>query len=234
MKWVLLIIIIFCALLLLIVLTKLKVTIYVKHSQKDNDLKVKFSAWFGLLRYTIHVPLIKVDEDSPGVVIKHEEMSSVGNGKSTNKTKKFTASTILKSMQDTKTLVERVVHLHKIVKMFLKKVTITKLDWHTVFGIGDAAHTGIFIGTSWSIKGIVLGILSQYMKLKTKPNISVTPLFQQVYSETKLVCMIQFRVGHAMVAGIRLVKYWRGGIPNFKTSPLVMLSGGTSKKSMKS
>ncbi len=218
---------------MLIIITKLKVTISAKYTPKDQDIKVKLSAWFGLIRYTINIPLVKIDDDSAAVVVKHKEKSNLGNESANKQTDKFSAKTILNGMKDMQTLIEHVVNLHKIIQKFLRKVTISELKWHTSFGLGDAAHTGIFVGVGWSIKGCLLGILSKYMILKAKPVMSITPLFQQLHSESKIKCIIQFRVGNAMLAGIRLVRFWRGGKPKFRTTPLSMLTGN-AKKSAKS
>ena len=237
MHWGLISIIILLIFLLLIgilIVTKVKVLINIHHSQDDDHIKLKFSAWLGLLRYTINVPLIKIDEHSPSIVVKEEGQSNIPNDKKTKKTKKFSTEEILKSFEDTKTIIEHVVGLHKIVRKFLNTITITKLNWHTIFGIGDAAHTGILVGVGWSLKGSLLGVISHYMKLETKPIISITPAFQSLFSDTKLECMIHFRLGHAMLAGIRLVKFWRGGKPIFKTAPLSKLPGVNSDKSIKS
>jgi hypothetical protein len=229
MKWILLIVLIILAILFLIIISKLKVLVQINHSPKNQDIKIRLSTWFGLFRYTIHIPLLKLDDDSPSVVVKHEEKSNLKKENVKDKKKKFTPKEIIQAIQDAGSILEHVVNFHKIIKKFLQKVSITKIEWDTVFGIGDAAQTGIFVGVGWSVKGCILGIVSQYMNLKAQPKISITPLFQQLYSETKIECIFHFRVGNAMLAGIRLVKYWKGGLPKFKSSPLSMLSGSNSK-----
>ncbi|MBD8068980.1 DUF2953 domain-containing protein [Bacillus sp. PS06] len=229
MKWVLIIFLIIIALLFILLISKLKVLILFNHSPKNEDIKIKFSLWFGLIRYTIHIPQIKVDDDSPNIELKHEEKSNLKEKKTKDKKKKFTPDEIIRAIQDSGTILDHVANFHKIIKKFLHSVTVTKVNWHTAFGIGDAAQTGIFVGLGWSVKGVLLGIISQYMNLKAKPNISITPLFQQLYSETKFECMFHFRVGKAMLAGIRLVRYWKGNLPKFKSAPLSMLTGSNSK-----
>ncbi|HAQ08870.1 MAG TPA: hypothetical protein DCR24_15690, partial [Bacillus bacterium] len=77
----------------------------------------------------------------------------------------------------------------------------------------------------WSVKGGLIGVLSHYMKLKDMPVISITPNFQYAITQTSFKCIFQVRVGHAILAGIKLVKYWKGGWPEFKTKPLSVLSG---------
>jgi len=64
-------------------LTKLKVSIHYFHFQDDDSLKIECKAWLGLIKYKLNVPLIKVDDNSPTVVIKEEVQSG-----STEETKK--------------------------------------------------------------------------------------------------------------------------------------------------
>ncbi|MEW8972181.1 MAG: DUF2953 domain-containing protein, partial [Mesobacillus sp.] len=84
---------------------------------------------------------------------------------------------------------------------------------------------GLLTGAFRPDKGGVIGVLSNYMKMKEMPVMTITPSFQQTVSITSFKCMIQVRVGHAILAGIKLVKYWRGGWPEFKSKPLSALSG---------
>ncbi|MFS0864539.1 DUF2953 domain-containing protein [Fredinandcohnia sp. 179-A 10B2 NHS] len=229
MKWLLLIFIILILILLLIAITKLTIYIDLNHSQDDDRIKIKFSIWFGLLRYTIKIPMVKVDEDTPSIVFKEEKKANVQEQKSKKK-KKYSFSEFLGSIQDSRTILERVIGMTSIIKDFISKITISKLEWHSHIGVGDAAHTGVLAGLGWSIKGTLVGLISNYMKLKAHPEYSITPSFQRAVSETKLVCMFHFRIGHAMVAGIRLIKKWRGGVPRFKSPLLSKLNGTDSNK----
>ncbi|MDF0726428.1 DUF2953 domain-containing protein [Cytobacillus sp. S13-E01] len=215
-------------LLFIITITKLSVNVDLYHTGDDDNIRIKLTAWFGLIRYTIKVPLIKVDKETPGIVVKHEEIAGQKDlGK--KKKQKFSPMDILLSMRDTTEILKHVINLHTIIRKFFNKISITKFEWHTTLGIGDAAQTGVLAGLGWSIKGTLLGILSNYMKLMTQPVTSITPSFQIPISQTKLSCIFHFRIGHAMLVGIRLIKYWRGGLPNFKKRPLSMLSGNNEK-----
>ena len=132
-------------------------------------------------------------------------------------------------MHDFKELLQHVISFHRIVRYFLRKVSVRKLEWHSVIGVGNAALTGTLTGALWSVKGGVLGVISNYMRLKDMPNLSITPSFQKAYSQTQLSCMIQFRIGYAMVAGLKLVKFWKGGKPKFKTKTVVLYIKGQIK-----
>lgn len=224
MKWLLIIIGILLFLLLLIIFTKVKVYFHLYHNKDQNHIKLEFRAWFGLIKYKLDIPLVKIAENSPSVVVKEKTAAGPNENTTSKDTKEYSAETLLNSFHDTKEILEHVVSLYRIIQSFLKKITIKSLSWHTFFGVGDAAFTGMLTGAFWAVKGSLIGFISHYFRIKTAPDISITPQFQFTVSQTALTCMFHFRIGHAMLAGIKLIKYWRGGMPNFRTKPLSVLS----------
>jgi hypothetical protein len=213
-------------LFLLIIFTKLTVTLDLNHIGDNDQFNIKFRAWFGLLRYTINIPLVKIDKDEPKLIVKQEQ--KMGSEKEDNKVKetedKVTPEDALNGLSDIKEIAQHIVGLHTIIRKFLRKIRIKKLEWHSQFGIGDAAHTGLLTGAAWTIKGGVIGLLSRYMKLQTTPVVTITPEFNQFCSRTKLQCIFQFRIGQAILAGIQFIKYWKGGRPKLKTKPFSFFS----------
>ncbi|MEK5441522.1 MULTISPECIES: DUF2953 domain-containing protein [unclassified Fredinandcohnia] len=229
MKWLLFVVLFLVLLLLLIMISRLKIYIEANHLRDDDHIKIRFSIWFGLIRYTINVPMVAVDKESPSIVFKKEQKASVSTG-ANKKKEKFSVKNLLADYHDSKLILSRVVDMIPIVRSFLKKISVTKFEWHSHIGVGDAAHTGVLTGLGWSIKGTIVGLISHHLNLKTHPDYSITPSFQFVVSETSLRCMFHFRIGHAMVAGIRVIKRWRGGIPKFHSSTLSKLSETDSDK----
>lgn len=203
--------------------------IHFYHGQDDDHLRIKFKALFGLIQYKLEIPVIQIDNDSPTVVVKTKKEPGAKEQVKDEETSKYTPKEILNSFKDYETLIKHVVGLHRIVRKFLKKVTITDIKWDSVIGVGDAAYTGMITGACWAAKGSLIGVLSNYMRMRNLPHITVTPHFQMPISQTTFTCMIQFRIGHAMLAGIKLIKFWKGGRPNFKTKPLSTLSNEKSK-----
>ncbi|ART77623.1 hypothetical protein B4U37_16865 [Sutcliffiella horikoshii] len=231
--WAIIIFAIIIFLLVMVLVTKITIHFYYHHQQDNDQMTVKLSAWYGLLRYTIDVPLISVDKDTASIHV--EEKTKVGGGdpsQGKQKEKDFSPKEIWQSFEDTYELVRHVVGMHEIVRRLLSRMEVKHLEWHSNIGLGDAAHTGMFVGAGWSIKGGIVGFLSNYTDFRAKPELSITPYFQYTVSQTMFKCMIRFRIGYAMLAGIRIVKYWKGGRPKFKTRPLSMLSKEENHKSM--
>lgn len=223
MKWALVTIVAILLLLLFISLIKLKVKIDILHSQDNDHIKVKVMALFGLISYTYNVPLVKIDKDTASVVVENQQQLGEDHNPatSTSSKNKITPNKMLEKIQQAKEFLHHVIHLHAIVKRFMSHITIHHFEWKSSLGLGDAAYTGTAIGVLWSLKGGLVGIVSQYMKLKTKPDLSVTPFFQESISHTRFQCIFSFRIGYAIGAALRIVKYWKsnkGGKQYVRTS----------------
>lgn len=201
---------IFFFLILILIFTKLTVHINYYHHNDNDDLKVEFKIFFGLIKYKLKVPLIKIDDDSPSIVVK----GSTSMASSEETEQQITPKKVKKSINGTKEFVQHVFHMNVIVRKFLQRMSIKQFEWHSLIGLGDAAHTGMITGALWTVKGSVVGLLSRYLKLKEMPNLSVTPHFQFTVIQTRLTCIIQFRIGYAILAGLKLIKFWKGGRPN--------------------
>jgi hypothetical protein len=225
MKWVLLTILLLTVLAIIILITKVKILLDYYHGNDNDHLKVTVRAWGGLIKYKVEIPVIKVDDNSPTIVAEEKVKTGPNENIKKEKSVQVDKTDMLNSFNDFKQLLTHIAGLHKIIRDFLKKVMLRKIEWHTMVGVGDAAATAVITGAFWAVKGGVIGVLSHYMKLKDMPVMTITPSFQHAVSITSFKCMIQFRVGHAILAGIKLVKYWKGGWPEFKTKPLSALSG---------
>ncbi|WP_235842044.1 DUF2953 domain-containing protein [Neobacillus fumarioli] len=204
-------------LIILVLFSKLTILINYQHYNDNDDLKVELRI-LKIITYKFHAPLIKIDENSPTVVVKSQtNYGNQGNEQSDKNVHQISKHDVRNRIRNIRTLLEKVVNLHVIVKGFLRKVSIEKLEWETLIGLGDAAHTAIATGTLWSMKGSLIALLSHYLKLKDMPKLLITPHFQAAVIQTRFTCMIQFRIGYAILAGLKLMKFWKGGKPHFNS-----------------
>ncbi|MNZ96691.1 hypothetical protein D3C78_1158970 [compost metagenome] len=98
----------------------------------------------------------------------------------------------------------------------LNRVTVRQFDWSTDISVSDAAYTATLTGVLWSLKSVLVGLLTyqisftQQPKLIVVPNFGSPPLFL-----TELKCIAEIRCGHAIYAGltlfVRVIKV-RGGV----------------------
>ncbi|WP_244440893.1 DUF2953 domain-containing protein [Neobacillus jeddahensis] len=205
-------------LFIVIIFTKLTILLNYYHHNDNDDLKVEFRIWFGLIKYKITVPLIKIDDNSPSMVVQsHAHFGEKQEDNQEPTVSQITHNDLLTKLQNGREVLQKVVHMHVIVRKFFQKISVKKLEWHSLMGVGDAAHTGMLAGALWAVKGGIVGWLSHYFRLKEMPHLSVTPHFQATVIQTRITCMFQFRIGHAILAGLKLIKFWKGGKPRPKS-----------------
>ncbi|MDQ0196991.1 DUF2953 domain-containing protein [Neobacillus ginsengisoli] len=203
---------------ILIIFTKLTISINYYHHNDNDDLKIEFKVWFGLIKYKINIPLIKIDDNSPSVIVKRKKPKEQPADETKDKNvNQITPGDVINTLKTVKELLHQVFNLHVVIRKFFSKVTIKQFEWHSMIGIGDAAFTGTLTGALWAIKGSIAGMLSQYLKMKEMPNLTITPHFQLAVLQTRFTCIFQFRIGQAILAGLKLIKFWRGGRPHFKS-----------------
>lgn len=94
--------------------------------------------------------------------------------------------------------------LKNITLYFFKKTSMTNCEWVTKIGLQDASISGTLTGMIWAIKTVILGSISHLVLLKTIPTIEVYPLFNNDSFESEIHCIISFRIGHVIVAGIQI------------------------------
>ncbi len=206
MHWFWWVIISLFVLLVLATFAKITVNLTYFHNQDNDELTIKLSTFYGLASYTVNVPVLKIDNDSPAIVVKEEQHSAINE---TEKTEKITPETIIRDLRHLRDFLKHVIGFHKIMKKLLSRISITKFSWKSVIGTGDAAFTGSCIGALWGVKGSILGMISHYMRLKVYPIIEVQPHFQKLTSHTELACIFSFRLGYAIIAALQIVKYWK-------------------------
>ncbi|MFC3883238.1 DUF2953 domain-containing protein [Bacillus songklensis] len=211
MLWVWLLAAAFCLFVFIILISKLKIKLNLNHSQDNDFHQIKFSLWFGLIRYTYKIPVAKVDKDSSTLVVKEEQQQGSrqkGRGEE-NQWKDYSIQDAMDAIQNAKELLKQVVGLQKIMKQFFSHISVERIRWNTMIGIGDAMYTGVAVGMAWSLKGLIISLISRYMRLKDPPIMQVIPSFQSPVSETRFQCMISFRIGHAIVTSLRILKRWK-------------------------
>ncbi|BBP91535.1 hypothetical protein BsIDN1_51530 [Bacillus safensis] len=117
-------------------------------------------------------------------------------------------------------ITKEIVDLNRIMRKFFIHVKIDSFHWSTWIGFQDAALTGVAAGGVWSVKGALLAFMQEHLTFKHKPIYEVIPAFQHNVSQTQFTCIAYFRIGHAMLAAIRLLVHWLKGRKARKKVPL--------------
>ncbi|GER66990.1 hypothetical protein BpJC4_14610 [Weizmannia acidilactici] len=199
-------------LVLVLCLSSVVVIVDYGHNRDDDHFFIQFRLWY-IIRHTIKIPVVKVDREKPGVVYEKETKEKKSGGK-------ITPDIIEQRVEEIKAITERVIGLKTIAGKFIQSIRLSRFEWYTVIGLHDAAWTGIAAGSIWAAKGGILSLLTNHLLVKTDPVISVTPSFQNPDSETHLKCMFKIQIGKAILAGYKVLKYWRGGRAEIGAKPI--------------
>ncbi|MBH0159764.1 DUF2953 domain-containing protein [Fictibacillus sp. 26RED30] len=205
MVWFTIIIGILLFLLIVISLSTIHISIYFVHRNDNSNIQVNFKMYH-FLKYKLNVPLIMVDAQDHSVKIREEKETTLGQKK---EKKKITFLQLKNQYQSFKKMLKHINHFYQILAAFLKKMKMKKVEWHSAIGLGEASSSAIAAGAVWGFKGIAIQVLNTFFKLEESPNVSVVPVFQGMHSETRFSCMISFKIGHAIVVMLKILKSWR-------------------------
>ncbi|MCA0171570.1 DUF2953 domain-containing protein [Bacillus sp. RAR_GA_16] len=176
----------------LIVFSTVRVTVIMEHSSMVEELQIAVRALFGLVVYETTIPLIELFEDGEEAIEKKEkEKGFKGGGKELIQ------------------VIKKAFRARKSFLFFLKKVRFKTIQWETNFGMGNAANTAVIAELVLNTKVAIFTLLSHYSNLHTIPQLIVTPIYEMKSIQTYMRCMITFKLGHAMIAVIKLMKSQR-------------------------
>lgn len=175
-----------------------------KREHENDQLLVELFAWWKLIRYKKIFPLFKLKGE--GLVYEEEEKTKTPGSKTTKGKRKriFSPQDIYHIRITLDQWLHRIHNLNKIMRRTLKKVRCDQLEWKTKIGLGDAPATGTFSGLIWGIKGCLIGIIAHYVTLRSMPKVHVVPDFNRKCLELNLKGRFRFRLGNAIIAGIRI------------------------------
>lgn len=203
MQFLLSMLLAFMIMLVIVSCTTLKITFHYLKKGKDDHIKTRVNAWFGLIKMEMETSVIKLAKDFSGTEYETELKSP--NQSLEKERFKLTPNEILQLNQRLYHWIKDIHNLHLIIKKLLKTIHVGELKWRSCIGTGSASETGMLLGVVWAIKGNVAGIMSHLLRLEQRPRFHVEADFQRKRLETELLCMIHFRIGNAIISGIRFV-----------------------------
>jgi hypothetical protein len=181
--------------------TSVRIQIVYKREAENDRLEIEVSAYKRLLRYRFTVNLLQIQSLSKGV--KVSQKPDVGQA-----SKWITPHTVYRWQQKFTRLLRNVHDLRQILRKVLKSVHGEVLEWRTHIGLGEASATGAVVGAVWTVKSAIVALLAQYISLYARPKLDVWPDFQREMLEIHFLCILRLRVGHAIIAVIRIAMHY--------------------------
>jgi hypothetical protein len=96
-----------------------------------------------------------------------------------------------------------------VFKLLLRRSVCSRLLWETGFGLDDYAATGMITGLIWAGKGLVMGTLSRYLRIRPAGvRVAVVPQFGGACYASNLDCILETSLGHIILVAFKLGAIW--------------------------
>lgn len=198
--------------ILIVWFTSVRIEIVYKRIAENDRIEVELSIYKRLIKYRFTVNMLQLESLSKGV--KVTKRAKVGERDKIKKKKKtwITPRVIERFQRNFARLLHNVHDLNHILIQTMKHVQGEKLEWRTSIGLGEASATGAIVGAVWAIKSALVAVLAHYISLHVRPHLHVFPEFQREIFNVHLLCILRFRIGHAIIAVIRIAVhyFWKG------------------------
>lgn len=202
---------------------------FVTRRGSDDYAEVRVKALFGLVRYRSEIPVIYLKGPKPELVLKGEHQAAPVASDLQDMISHIDAEMIERFYHRIMDALRFTRNLTGLAKKLAAKVKLTKWEWSTSVGTGDAVWTAMTTGIAWSVQSAATGIISQYMRLRAVPRLTVEPKFNVKTFETMVAWTAKIRVGHLLFAGAgligRILKV-RGGLQGWKEMLMKPQPGG--------
>lgn len=191
--------------LVLLFLTPIGINITYERTNLEDQLLVVISIWFFItLRFKF----------------SFSNRSSKHNRHNEKQEKQQSGAKTGMLMKYVPLLLEGLPEIKRVIQQFMRHIRCRDLQWQTKIGVGDAAGTGTLIGMIWGSKSLIVSVLAHYLRLIGIPRFDVQPVWNSNYLRTRFHCILTFQLGHAMIAGVRIL-YWlrKGREQQWQTTP---------------
>ncbi|RSL34272.1 DUF2953 domain-containing protein [Salibacterium salarium] len=209
MGWLIGILSILIILVGVVVITPVTLSFQFIQKKTNQDLYLKITLWHVFYK-TFELPVVSFEEETGSLVMK--EKSKASTGKIEEKDIKETPEEFQEQVESLWLWIRHITGLRPILHSFLNKWKVKDFYWKSKIGTGDAAWTGLLSGSLWSVKHIAVGLMSAVLQLRCDPQIDIVPDFQKTALDVEFSCMVTTRLGHAIIAGIRVIKHLKGNM----------------------
>ncbi|WP_157729461.1 DUF2953 domain-containing protein [Tumebacillus algifaecis] len=192
--------------LMLALVLPVRIEVHYKRDGRDDRLHLGVRVLFGLIKFGYDVPTVAFMERAGMIGIKKEPAKGMPKRKQGWVT--ITVEKLQKIQRQINQFRRRIGKYKRAMRKFTKTFHIESFKWRTMFGTGDAAQTGYTTGLAWGIKGMLSSFIYRYLSVSTRLCYDVKPHFQAKGFRTELSCIIRFRPGKAIFAGLTLVFLW--------------------------
>jgi hypothetical protein len=194
---------------------------YYRKEGNNDYFEMKISAVWGLIRYTLEMPVLGMKGKSIEIQKKIIGGTPLGNAFESSTEDKIDKDDMLLMLDRFMALLKETREMTGWMRDTLSRVRLSNWQWDTKVGTGDSYWTAMVTGFTWSVQTMLFGVISQLVRLTETPKMTVEPVYNgQTHFATNLSCTGKIRLGQAIAAGMRFLtrmKSIKGGLKIWKS-----------------
>lgn len=194
----------FVALITIALLSTITLDCYARRRKDDDYLVIKVNGVYGLMNFTLK--LSEFNLTLKGIFVKREKKwKKLGLKSKDQTTNEWNVNTEIQKYEQWTEALSLVKDLKGWIRKVLNSVQLTEWKWYSYVGTGDAMTAAMTCGLFWSVKGIIFGTLSQFVKVKEKPDVKIEPVYEVAYFATEWSCIAKMKLWQVVLAGLYLI-----------------------------
>lgn len=194
----------FVGLIIAALLSTLTLNCYARRRKDDDYLTIKVTGLYGLINYTLK--LSEFNLTLKGIFARREKKWKKLGLKYKDHTKnEWHVNTEIQKYEQWTEALSIVKDFKGWILKVLNYVQLTEWKWYSYVGTGDAMTAAMACGLLWSVKGVLFGTLSQFVKVKVKPIVKIEPIYEMAYFATEWSCVAKMKMWQVVLLVLYLI-----------------------------
>lgn len=198
------ILLIIAIILILMILVFIKIKVSLRYIRKGtvNMIELSFEGLKGLIAFHYVIPMDKDDMGGKKIIRLKKWMRVERAGDSEPEAQE--RENILMNIGKVWSFIhENGDVFNKTFKGSKGRLEISRLSLEMVIGTGNAAYTGILTGLAWTLYGILLSQVSQFIVVKQKEERIIGEFSKRILT-IDITCIFHARPVHIILAGLKI------------------------------
>ncbi|MHB8124134.1 MAG: DUF2953 domain-containing protein [Desulfitobacteriaceae bacterium] len=181
-------------------------------SDEQDHLVISIKALHGLWKFSITLPALQLEwDEGPQLEIDQKTKSGTGSIHKAKQRVRFRFWRLGFLYRLWPGIPRILSKLQKIKYYFYRGIHCTSLNWHFEIGLRDPVQTALVVGSLWAILGSSLARFYRQVTMDTDhPQLQIIPQFQKPGFSCEINCIFNLRMGHIIIAGLKLLRIFQG------------------------
>ncbi|EJW18090.1 DUF2953 domain-containing protein [Paenibacillus alvei] len=179
--------------------------IIVHKSGKYERIVLLIRACYGLFRWRYEWRSIRFINLEEGFHVRVKAKDNVGTGNASRDKAQVDKRKAKRYVHNAQRFLHHTYELTQWLKQTLQRVQCSMFTWETEIGLLNPATACFLTGASWSLKSLLVGVMSHHVQFRSLPQLEVNPQFHCPFFSTRVVCITKIRIVHAISAVFKLI-----------------------------